>query len=204
MGSGRKREFNEQTALQAAMEVFWTKGFVGASLTDLTKSMGINKPSMYSTFGNKESLFIKATQLYIDINIKTHLAILFEQNQPLITRLKSYMMSIVNMQCDSEHPKGCYLVLCQSEVVGGDIPEEAAKLLTEVEAAPKALLTDMFSTDDQAISLGLNQHADGNALSLYTALKGTAAMARAKVPAAELEFVVDTILAGIFNKNNEK
>ena len=47
MASGRKREFSEQTALLAAMEVFWAKGFVGSSLTELTKSMGINKPSMY-------------------------------------------------------------------------------------------------------------------------------------------------------------
>jgi AcrR family transcriptional regulator len=204
MASGRKREFSEQTALLAAMEVFWEKGFVGSSLTELTKSMGINKPSMYSAFGNKEALFIKATQLYIDINMKAHLAALFKPDTSLRTRLKNYMMSIVSMQCSSEHPKGCYLVLCQSEVAGGDIPAEAAELLTEVEAAPKALLTEIFATDNEAVACGLNQHAQGNALSLYTALKGTAAMARAKVAAAELEFVVDTILSGVFNGNNSK
>tara|TARA_R110000744_G_scaffold20336_5_gene53391 strand:+ start:8374 stop:9021 length:648 start_codon:yes stop_codon:yes gene_type:complete len=199
--SGRKRQFDEQTALQAAMEVFWAKGFVGASLADLTSSMNINKPSMYSTFGNKETLFIKATQHYIENNMKVHLDALFTPDMPLKTRLKNYMMSIVTMQCSTEQPKGCYLVLCQSEVAGGDIPEQAAKLLIEIEAAPKALFTDLFTSDKEAISLGLNLNAAGNALSLYTALKGTAAMARSKVASTELVFVIDTILAGVFNSN---
>ena len=199
--SGRKRKFDEQTALQAAMEVFWAKGFVGASLADLTKSMNINNPSMYSTFGNKETLFIKATQHYIENNMKVHLDALFTPDMPLKTRLKNYMMSIVGMQCSTEQPKGCYLVLCQSEVAGGDIPEAAAKLLIDIEAAPKALFTDLFTTDKEAISLGLNKNAAGNALSLYTALKGTAAMARSKVTSTELAFVIDTILAGVFSSN---
>lgn len=197
--SGRKRKFDEQTALQAAMEVFWAKGFVGASLADLTKSMNINKPSMYSAFGNKETLFIKATQHYIDNNMQAHLGVLLAPELPLKTRLKNYMMSIVGMQCSTDHPKGCYLVLCQSEVAGGDIPEQATKLLLEIEAAPIALLSDLFNTDNEAITLGLNENAASNALTLYTALKGTAAMARSKVTSTELEFVIDTILAGVFN-----
>ena len=201
--SGRKRKFNEQTALQAAMEVFWTKGFVGASLADLTKSMNINKPSMYSTFGNKEALFIKATQHYIENNMKAHLGLLYEPGIPLKTRLKNYMMAIVDMQCSTDQPKGCYLVLCQSEVAGGDIPDDAAKLLIEIEAAPKALLSDLLTTDEEAIAFGLNENATGNALSLYTVLKGTAAMARSKVPLTELEFVIDTILAGVFSASKK-
>lgn len=204
MVSGRKRKFDEQTALQAAMEVFWAKGFVGASLADLTKSMNINKPSMYSTFGNKESLFIKATQHYIEHNMKVHLNALLTPNTPLKLRLKNYMMSIVSMQCSTEQPKGCYLVLCQSEIAGGDIPPEASKLLTEIEVAPKALFANLFTTDAEAISLGLNNNAEGNALSLYTALKGCASMARSKVTSTELAFVIDTILAGVFSLTDEK
>ena len=202
MTSGRKRKFDEQTALQSAMEVFWMKGFIGASLADLTKSMNINKPSMYSTFGNKEALFIKATQHYIENNMQIHFAALYAPDIALKSRLKNYMMSIVDMQCSTEQPKGCYLALCQSEVAGGDLPEEAAKLLIDIEAAPKTLLAELFSTDEEAISLGLHKNAAGNALSLYTALKGTAAMARSKVPVMDLEFVIDTILAGVFNTEN--
>lgn len=63
---GRPREFNVDDALEAALRVFWEKGYEGASLADLTGAMGITKPSMYAAFGNKEDLFRKVVKLYTD------------------------------------------------------------------------------------------------------------------------------------------
>jgi AcrR family transcriptional regulator len=51
-------------ALGAALRVFWSKGYEGASLTDLTEAMGVTRPSLYAAFGNKEELFHKALDLY--------------------------------------------------------------------------------------------------------------------------------------------
>ena len=61
---GRPREFCVDTALAAALHVFWTLGYEGASMTDLTDAMGITRPSLYAAFGNKEELFRKALDLY--------------------------------------------------------------------------------------------------------------------------------------------
>lgn len=61
---GRPRGFCTDTALAAALRVFWTKGYEGASISDLTEAMGITRPSMYAAFGNKESLFRHALDLY--------------------------------------------------------------------------------------------------------------------------------------------
>jgi len=195
--SGRKKSFDESTALNAAMDVFWQKGYVGASLTDLTKRMGINKPSMYSAFGNKEALFVKATQCYIDTKVKPHVALLFEEGVTLKLRLKNHMMSIVAMQCDAEHTKGCYLALCQSELVSGDIPEQAVQLLKEADAMPSQLYAELFNSDVEAIALGLNKNAEANGISLYTILKGTASMARSGIDKSQLEYGIDSILTGI-------
>ncbi|WP_159819014.1 TetR/AcrR family transcriptional regulator [Colwellia sp. 20A7] len=197
MTSGRKKLFDENTALNAAMDVFWQKGYVGASLADLTKRMGINKPSMYSAFGNKEALFVKATQCYIDTKMKPLIALLFEENVTLKKRLKNHMMSIVSMQCDTSDAKGCYLALCQSELVSGDIPEQAEQLLKEADAMPIQVYTELFNTDVEAIKLGLNNNAQANALSLYTVLKGTASMARSGIDKSALEYSIDSILVGI-------
>jgi len=195
--SGRKKSFDESTALNAAMDVFWQKGYVGASLTDLTKRMGINKPSMYSAFGNKEALFVKATQCYIETKVKPHVALLFAEGVTLKQRLKNHMMSIVAMQCDEEHTKGCYLALCQSELVSGDIPEQAVQLLKKADAMPSQLYTELFNSDVEAIALGLNINAEANGISLYTILKGTASMARSGIDKSQLEYGIDSILTGI-------
>lgn len=61
---GRPRSFDRAQALQKAMEVFWSKGYEGTSLTDLTEAMGINSPSLYGAFGSKEGLFREAVELY--------------------------------------------------------------------------------------------------------------------------------------------
>jgi AcrR family transcriptional regulator len=63
---GRPREFSSEKALDAAMGVFGEKGYEEASLSDLTKAMGINRPSMYSAFGNKAQLFRMALARYSD------------------------------------------------------------------------------------------------------------------------------------------
>src|SRR5580658_8010824 len=61
---GRPRAFDTEEALDRAMHVFWRKGYLGTSLSDLTDAMGINRPSLYAAFGNKKSLFRKVLDRY--------------------------------------------------------------------------------------------------------------------------------------------
>src|SRR5688500_20409695 len=61
---GRPRSFDREAALDAAMEVFWRKGYEASSISDLTDAMGINPPSLYAAFGDKERLFMAAIERY--------------------------------------------------------------------------------------------------------------------------------------------
>jgi AcrR family transcriptional regulator len=63
---GRPRAFDADVALDRAMHVFWAKGYEGAALSDLTQAMRINRPSLYAAFGNKEQLFRKVLDRYMD------------------------------------------------------------------------------------------------------------------------------------------
>ena len=64
MPAGRPRLFDLELALDRALNVFWRKGYEGTSLADLTDEMGINRPSLYAAFGNKEALFRRAMERY--------------------------------------------------------------------------------------------------------------------------------------------
>lgn len=68
-GPGRPRAFDTDEALDAAVEVFWRRGFAGASLTELAAAMGINKPSVYGAFGDKAQLFQAALRRYVERNM---------------------------------------------------------------------------------------------------------------------------------------
>jgi AcrR family transcriptional regulator len=64
---GRPRSFDRDAALAAAMQVFWRRGYDGASMAELTGEMGINAPSLYAAFGSKEGLFQEALRLYLEV-----------------------------------------------------------------------------------------------------------------------------------------
>jgi AcrR family transcriptional regulator len=61
---GRPREFDIDKALERAMDLFWRQGYEGTSLADLTRGLGLTRPSLYAAFGRKERLFLKALDLY--------------------------------------------------------------------------------------------------------------------------------------------
>jgi AcrR family transcriptional regulator len=66
MAVGRPREFEPDTVLETAMELFWEHGFDGVSISDLTAAAGINRRSLYAEFGSKEQLFSLAVQRYMN------------------------------------------------------------------------------------------------------------------------------------------
>ena len=65
---GRPRTFDEDDALMAAMNAFWSKGYDGTSMKDLSSAMGISGPSIYSAFGDKRELYLKTIDRYADVD----------------------------------------------------------------------------------------------------------------------------------------
>lgn len=108
MAMGRPRAFCPDTALNRALEVFWRKGYEGASLTDLTEAMGINRPSLYATFGNKEDLFRKALDRYVTEKVAfAREALDAPTARGVAERL---LLGAADMLTDPGHPVGCLAV----------------------------------------------------------------------------------------------
>ena len=121
---GRPREFCVDQALARALEIFWSKGYEGTSLTDLTEAMGINRPSMYAAFGNKEELFKKALDLYE----REKMAYIGKALvQPTARQVAETMLrGAIETACGGDQPHGCLRVInsvaCSAEA--GSIREE--------------------------------------------------------------------------------
>ncbi len=210
MASGRQKEFDKAEALASAMQVFWRKGYLGASLSDLCEAMGINKPSMYATYGNKEALFVAATDHYIEAYASPHLRLLDEQqcssSTDLRSRLRSYLISVLSEQCaqsslpsgahsgEKSSPLGCYISLCVSESASDSLPPEANEKVLHARDYAEIRLKEFFSQEIEKGRLSKTQDADVVAKTVITLLHGTASMARGGASLASLTPVVDTIL----------
>lgn len=135
MAMGRPREFDVDEALESAMKVFWRKGYEGASLLDLTRAMGINRPSLYAAFGNKEALFRKAVDRYLE-GPSAHVveALREPAARGVVERL---LYGSIDLITDPKNPRGCFMV--QGALACGDSADcmrrELAKHRAEAEAA---------------------------------------------------------------------
>jgi AcrR family transcriptional regulator len=106
---GRPREFDAEDALDRALEVFWRKGYEGASLAELTEAMGINRPSLYAAFGNKEALFRQAFDRYADGPAAyTREALGAPTAREVAERL---LLGSADLFTDPRYPPGCLGVL---------------------------------------------------------------------------------------------
>jgi len=105
---GRPRSFDIDRALDRALVVFWRKGYEGASLSDLTKAVGVNRPSLYAAFGDKEALFRKALDRYLKGPAAyTQEALREPTARAVVERL---LLGAADLNAARRNPGGCLMV----------------------------------------------------------------------------------------------
>lgn len=104
---GRPSNFDHAVALEKALQVFWSRGYEGTSMSELTEALGINKPSIYAAFGNKEELFRKALTRYVT----GPAAFVGEAMKEPTARLvvEKFLMQAVDFFSDKSTPNGCMI-----------------------------------------------------------------------------------------------
>ncbi len=123
--AGRHKEFNEDTALNAATEVFWTQGYDAASMEDLLTAMNINKGSMYHSFGSKRELFVRVFDRFFHYAVND-MTQKFERHDNPLGAIREIFRMVTRPADTKEHAKGCFLVNTLGEMSGLD--EELAAM----------------------------------------------------------------------------
>lgn len=188
---GRPREFCVDHALAQALRVFWTKGYEGASLTDLTEAMGITRPSLYAAFGNKESLFRKALDLYE----REKMAYIGQGLAESTARKVAETMlhgALENVAGDGE-PHGCMRVI--ASVACGPAAQSLHDEIVQRTEVFKQMIVDRF---DRAKSEGdLPAEIDTTGLTgvLVGWLQGISIQSNQGIKRKDLEKLVDTALS---------
>jgi AcrR family transcriptional regulator len=185
MPRGRPRKFDVEEALDAALLVFWRHGYEGASLAALTKAMGVNMPSLYAAFGNKELLFRKALERYLQ-RPASYLPKALEAPTAR-GAAEQLFRGAIDMAMNPRHPDGCLLV--QGALTASPSAEPICKALSLTRAAAEAAVRRRF---DAAISAGdLPAGVDAAILARYiiTVIWGLSVQAAGGATRAQLDEV---------------
>jgi len=134
---GRPRSFDRDTALESAMHVFWERGYETASISDLTAAMGINAPSLYGAFGDKEQLFLAAIERYIEKYGEMRARALREEPTAR-AGIERWLTEAARELTRTNHPRGCMVEMAATNCSAGaervwrSLRQRRAKLLDAV------------------------------------------------------------------------
>ncbi|GAA4932162.1 AcrR family transcriptional regulator [Nonomuraea thailandensis] len=192
-GRGRPRAFVEDEALDRAIRVFWEHGYEGASLSDLTKAMGINKPSLYIVFGSKEELFKRAVTRYGDTYVAYAAGTLEEPTAYAV--IESYLRAAVDALTGSGHPPGCLSI--QGGLSCAPSNSGISEFLAGYRAVFEGELAQRLARAEKEGDLVADTDTAALARFVVTLGQGLAVHAAAGAGREDLQAAVDVALRGV-------
>ncbi|MFJ9348404.1 TetR/AcrR family transcriptional regulator [Streptomyces sp. NPDC101237] len=196
---GRPRGFDADAALDRAVEVFWRQGYEGASLSDLTEAMGINRTSMYAAYGNKEELFRRAVARYAEADMAYARDALTRPTAYAV--IEAFLRANADALTRADRPPGCLSV--QGGLAEGGDNGHIAGFLAESRLAGERALADRLA---RAVTEGdLPPDTDPLDLARYVMVvsEGNAVHAAAGAARAALHATVDIALRAVPGSGGE-
>lgn len=187
---GRPKGFDNDVILEKAMNVFWARGYEGTSLAELTDVLGINKPSLYAAFGDKEELFRKALAKYLASQGSVFREALGAETSRLVAT--NFLLNAAKFLTDDSHPKGC--MIAQGALNYGRDAELIHEEMTRQRKNYEEALRERFERAKN--EKDLNADADATQLAKFVATlhQGMSVQATSGATREELEAVVDMAL----------
>jgi AcrR family transcriptional regulator len=142
-GRGRPRAYEPGPALDAALGVFWTKGYGATSLDDLTTAMAMSRPSVYAAFGNKQAIYQAAVDHYVATIGSRFLKPLAEE-ATLRAGLLGFYLAVIDSVTGKYGPLGC-IVACTMPAEAGHSPQARKHQATVLAQLDAALLARMHA-----------------------------------------------------------
>jgi AcrR family transcriptional regulator len=191
--TGRPRGFAEDAALEAAMRVFWEKGYEGATLSDLTEAMGINRSSMYATFGDKQALFRMAIARYAEGPAAYTREALKQPTARAV--VEALLRGALELLTDPSHPPGCLSV--QGALACGSDAEPIKQAMIELRKQGESAIKKRLQRARWEGDLAKDVDPGDLARYISTVLTGLGIQAANGAAKGEMTRLVDLVLSQV-------
>ena len=182
----RPREFDDATALDAAIACFWQRGYEATSVRDLADKMGLSAPSLYNAYGDKHALFVLALERYLDQSTRARIKRL-ENSLPPKRAIHHFIEEIIERSVNDRERRGCFLINSALEVAPHD--KELGVLIAERLAEIEAFFHRSIKAAQAEGTVPRDRGAKDIARLLLGVLLGIRVLARSKPERALLEGV---------------
>ncbi|MCR8660604.1 TetR/AcrR family transcriptional regulator [Paenibacillus endoradicis] len=177
----RSKEFEENVVLDKAMKLFWEQGYEKSSMTDLVEHMGIHRRSLYDTFGDKHTLFLKAMDRFSD-KVNAELTLQVKRSKTATEALQFILGSMIYGEEDS--PSGCLMVNSAVELAMRDADVDSK--LSESFTLSEQLFKDIILWGQQNGEFNSDCNANELAEHLHAVCVGLRVMTRTSMPKEKL------------------
>jgi TetR/AcrR family transcriptional repressor of nem operon len=188
----RQREFDKDKALEAALQVFWEKGYTATSLSDLTTSMNIHRPSLYAAFGDKEKLFELALRKYTAQHadrIRKKL-----QNKTSVKEaFRLFFQDLIEEEYRKDLKSGCFCINTMVELAPKD--EKFEILTREHQMFLSILFEETIAAGIRSGELNSSTDAKSLAQTFVVSLIGLTVLIKSRPERSFLDNAITTILS---------
>jgi len=194
---GRPRKFDRDQVLDCAVNTFLANGYEGASVGALTESMGINSPSLYSTFGNKQKLFMQAIDRYA-ATIGQRQIQAFDSQTDIKSAVAAFLEEVSTCVTSEHGPAGCLLANVATEVAERDT--EIRDKIAGMAAGTEIRFADRLQSAQEEGKIP--KHVDPNTLArmILVVARGLASMARGGAGRDEVSSLARDFTHALFRK----
>jgi len=190
----RTKTFDEQDVLEKAIDLFWKKGYHATSMQDLVEHLGINRASLYSTFGNKETLFERAILHYRATNQRGLRSFLFSQPD-VRTGLSALFRRAIDESVSDPDRKGCFVVNTVTELAPHD--QKIKAMADENQQGFLDILITYLQTGVDRGEISSDKDLEAIAMLLFTLYNGLKVVGKVELDGARLEGAIQVALRSI-------
>lgn len=188
---GRPLSFDRDSALRKAMTLFWKFGYEATTISDLTAALNVTPPSLYAAFGNKESLFLEAVEVY-SAEADQIITEIYDQAATAREAVRNFLLAAAKLYTNPDCPGGCFVLTAATNCSISSSHIQAA--VREHRKAAENRIRKRIAQDKKAGLLPCQTSPAELAAFFYAVTRGMSSMARDGATTAKLYAVIETAM----------